>query len=95
MNKFLVCTKQEEEDIKMYLFGPYQGEEVDGIAFLSSMEEANMTHENKIYCQNDLINLIVQHNITELQEDDFLLDLENKAIPSLDLINRLDVNLQR
>lgn len=94
MNKFLVCTKIEEEDIRMYLFGPYQGEEVDGIAFLSQMEEANMSHENKIYCGEELIAILIEHNITELQEDEFSVE-NNLAVASPILISRLSENLQQ
>lgn len=94
MNKFLVCTKLEEDDIKMYLFGPYQGDETDGIAFLSQMEKANMTHENKTYCGLELINLLVQHNVTELHEDDFTIE-NGLAVPTPTLISNLSENLQR
>lgn len=92
MNKFLVCTKIEEEDIRMYLFGPYEGEQVDGIAFLSQMEEANMGHENKTYCGEELIAIIIEHNLTDLQEDEFLVE-NNLAIPSPILISRLSESL--
>lgn len=92
MKKFIVCTKIEEEDIRMYLFGPYEGELVDGIAFLSQMEEANMAHENKTYCGEELIAIIIEHNLTDLQEDEFLVE-NNLAIPSPILISRLSESL--